>query len=57
MPTNQELTAHVGDWIETRGVHGRVRDIAPRPTGGEKAGIPQLHISPLCRRGHSTGRH
>ena len=24
MPTNQEPTAHVGDWIETRGVHGKL---------------------------------
>ena len=51
MPTHQEPTAHVGDWIETRGAHGRVRDIAPRPTGGEKAGIPPLHISRLVEVG------
>jgi Domain of unknown function (DUF1918) len=23
MPTGQEPNAHVGDWIETRGVHGK----------------------------------
>jgi len=23
MPTGQEPNAHVGDWVETRGVHGK----------------------------------
>ena len=43
MPTNQEPTAHVGDGIETRGVHGRARDIA-RTTDGRRVS----RYSPNC---------
>jgi len=55
MPTNQEPTAHVGDWIEHAECTAVRVTLRHDRRAGENAGIPQLHISPLCRRGHRPG--